>query len=72
MPSDLPTKPMPRAVPPAEKFTASESCSRVLEQKTDIIRGEMKRASPAPIGDEGRARLRHFIRHAFDDDKNSA
>lgn len=52
MPSDLLTKPMPRAVPPSEKFTYSEFCSRVQEQKADLIRGEIVMASPATVKHE--------------------
>ncbi len=52
MPSDLLTKPMPRAVPPAEKFTYNEFCSRVQEQKADLIRGEIVMASPATVKHE--------------------
>lgn len=52
MPSDLLTKPMPRAVPPSEKFTYSEFCSRVQEQKADLIRGEIIMAPPATVKHE--------------------
>jgi len=52
MPSDLLTKPMPRAAPPAEKFTHSEFCRRVQEQKADLIRGEIFMASPATVNHE--------------------
>ncbi|NUM67370.1 Uma2 family endonuclease, partial [candidate division KSB1 bacterium] len=52
MPSDLLTKPMPRAVPPSEKFTYSEFCSRVQEQKADLIRGEIIMAAPATVKHE--------------------
>lgn len=52
MPSDLLTKPMPRAVPPSEKFTYSEFCSRVQEQKADLMRGEIIMASPATVKHE--------------------
>ncbi len=52
MPSDLLTKPMPRAGPPAETFTYSEFCSRVQEQKADLIRGEIITASPATVKHE--------------------
>jgi len=69
MPSDLLTKPMPRAVPPSEKFTYSEFCSRVQEQKADLIRGEIIMASPATIGHEGLTGFLHFILHAFVDEK---
>lgn len=69
MPSDLLTKPMPRAKPPAEKFTYSEFCSRVQEQKADLIRGEIIMASPATIGHERLTGFLYFILHAFVDEK---
>ncbi|MCK6559650.1 Uma2 family endonuclease [bacterium] len=43
---------MPRAVPPSEKFTYSEFCSRVQEQKADLIRGEIIMAAPATVKHE--------------------
>lgn len=41
MNSDLVTKPIPRRVPPRERFTYAEFCSRVQEQKADLINGEV-------------------------------
>ncbi|NUO79981.1 Uma2 family endonuclease [candidate division KSB1 bacterium] len=52
MTSDLLTRPLRRQTPMKERFTYSEFCSRVREQKADLINGEMFMASPATIEHE--------------------
>jgi Uma2 family endonuclease len=47
MSTDLLTKPLARQKPPRERFTYSEFCARVHEQKAGLINGEIIMASPA-------------------------
>jgi len=49
---NLLTQPLPREKPPRERITYDEFCSRVLEQKADLIYGEIFMASPATIKHE--------------------
>ena len=67
MNSDLVTKPIPRRVPPRERFTYAEFCSRVQEQKADLINGEVFLAPPATRAHEDfltclHALLRFYVR----------
>jgi len=52
METDLLTTPLPRTVPPRERFTYREFCSRAREQKADLIQGEIIMASPATVQHE--------------------
>ncbi len=52
MNGDLLTRPLRRQTPLKERFTYSEFCSRVREQKADFINGEILMASPATIEHE--------------------
>ena len=49
MNSDLITKPIPRRVLPRDRFSYVEFCSRVQEQKADLINGEIFLAPPATL-----------------------
>jgi Uma2 family endonuclease len=52
MNTDLVTKPFARQQPPRERLTYTEFCTRVNEQKADLIEGEIIMASPARIKHE--------------------